>query len=210
MEMASKNANEGEGEANDNVPSNSVILEAIHSLKEEFAKQTNKMLDAINGIKTDVLSHPRRSGKPEERISQAEEDMTTLQQKKVKQLEGTVETLRNKIQDQEYLRVIGLPEKTKGSDMCSFLENWLPTALGDDLTPTPVIERAHRVGQVNSSRSSAPRPIVMKFLKYKDRDKTLRTARKQKEVRYRNQRASFFPDLLGCCTVCQGGRRLSP
>lgn len=98
MEKASKNANEGEGEATDNVPSNSVILDANHSLKEEFAKQSNEMLDAINGIKTDVLSHSRRIGETEERISQAE-DVTSLQQK-VEQLEGTVEILRNKIQDQ--------------------------------------------------------------------------------------------------------------
>ena len=88
MKKASKNANEGEGGANVNVPSNSVILEAIHSPKEEFAKQTNEMLDAINGIKTDVLLHSQRIGETEERISRAEEDMTILQQK-VEHLEGT-------------------------------------------------------------------------------------------------------------------------
>ncbi|KAE8295999.1 hypothetical protein D5F01_LYC04748 [Larimichthys crocea] len=198
--IATEKANDNEGEANDSVPSNSVILDAIRSLKEDCAKQSNEMLDAINGIKAEVLSHSRRIGETEERISQAEEDLTTLQQK-VGQLEGTVEILRNKIQEQEdrgrrsNLRLIGLPEKTEGSDMCSFLENWLPKVFGDDLASTPVIERAHRVGQVNSGRSSAPRPIVMKFLNYKDRENTLRAARKQKEVRYGNQRVSFFPDL---------------
>lgn len=75
--------------------------------------------------------HSRRIGEMEERISQAEEDVTILQQK-VEQLEGTVAILSNKIQEQEYcgrrsnLRLIGLPEKTEGSDMCNFLENWLP------------------------------------------------------------------------------------
>ena len=62
-------------------------------------------------------------------------------------------------------------------------------------SPHPSIERAHRVGQVNPSWSSAPRLIVMKFLNYKDREKTLRATRKQKEVRYENQRVNFFPDL---------------
>lgn len=61
--------------------------------------------------------------------------------------------------------------------------------------PTPVIKRAHRIGQVNPSRSSVPRPIVMKFEKKKDREKTLRSAKKQREVRYGNQWVSFFPDL---------------
>ena len=133
MTDASQDANDNHEEANaSGGPSNTEILNAIRSLK---------------------------------RISHAEEDVTILQQK-VKQLEGTTEMLRNKIQDQEdrarrsNLRLIGLPEKTEGPDMCSFLENWLPKLLGDTLTPTPVIERAHRVGQANTSRSSAPRPIV--------------------------------------------------
>ena len=66
------------------------------------------------------MSQSRRIGKTEKRISHAEEDVTILQQK-VKQLEGTTEMLRNKIQDQEArrsnLRLIGLPEKTEGPDV---------------------------------------------------------------------------------------------
>ncbi len=193
-------ANKDQSEANVNMPSNSDILGAIRTLRDDFAKQSVDLLEAVNGIKGDLLSQSRRIGEAEERISQAEEDVITLQQR-VKQLEQTAKMLRNKVQDQEdrgrrsNLRLIGLPEKTEGSDMCNFLENWVPTALGDTFTSAPVIERAHRVGQVTSSRSSAPRPIIMKFLNYKDREKTLRAARSQKEVRYGNQRVSFFPDL---------------
>lgn len=112
-----------------------------------------------------------------------------------------MEILSNKIQEQEdrerrsNLRLVGLPEKMEGTDMCNFLEGWLSAVLGDAVTPIPVIERAHRIGQVNSARFSAPRSIVIKFLNYKDREKTLRAARKLKEVRYENHRVSFFPDL---------------
>lgn len=200
MTDASQEANDNHEEANASGPSNTEILNAIRSLKKDFGQQSADMLEAINGIKGDLLSQSRRIGETEERISHAEEDVTTLQQK-VKQLEGTTEMLRNKIQDQEdrarrsNLRLIGLPEKTEGPDMCSFLENWLPKLLGDTLTPSPVIERAHRVGQVNISRSSAPRPIVITFLNYKDRENTLKAARRQREVRYNDRRVSFFPDL---------------
>lgn len=158
------------------------------------------MLDAVNGIKRDLLSQSRRIGEAEERISQAEEDIIALQQKVI-QLERTAKMLGNKVQDQEdkgrcsNLRLVGLPEKTEGPDMCKFLERWLPMALDDTFTSAPIIERAHRVGPVNSNRSSTSRPIVMKFLNYKDREKTLGAARRQKEVRYENQRVSFFPDL---------------
>lgn len=58
-----------------------------------------------------------------------------------------------------------------------------------------MIERAYRVGQINTARSSAPRPIVIKFSNYKDRETTLQTAREQREVRYDNDQVSFFPDL---------------
>lgn len=68
-------------------------------LKQDFGKQSADMLDAINSIKGDLLSHSRRIGETEERISQTEEDVTALQQK-VKQQEGTAEILRNKIQEQ--------------------------------------------------------------------------------------------------------------
>lgn len=78
--------------------------------------------------------------------------------------------------------------------MCSFLENWLSKVLGDTSTPTRVIEWAHRVSQINMSWSSAPRPIVVKFLNYKDPENTLRAPRRQMEVRYDNQRVSFFPN----------------
>lgn len=80
------------------------------------------MLDVIKSIKGDLVSHSKRIGETEERISQTEEDVTALQQK-VKQLEETTDTLRNKVQEQEdrarrsNLRLVGLPEKAEGIDM---------------------------------------------------------------------------------------------
>ena len=58
-----------------------------------------------------------------------------------------------------------------------------------------MIEHAHQIGQANPSRSSVPRPIIIKFLNYKDRENTLKAARRQREVRYNDQRVSFFPEL---------------
>lgn len=50
------------------------------------------MLEAINDIKQDLLSHLRRIGEVEERIPQTE-DITALQQK-VEQLVGTMEIMQ--------------------------------------------------------------------------------------------------------------------
>lgn len=123
------------------------------------------MLEAVNGIKGDLIPHSQRIGDTEERISQTEDDVAALQGK-VKQLERTVESLREKVQDQEdwsrqcNSRLVCLPEKTEGSDLCTFLENLLPKFI-----MTPVIEWAHRIGPFNPSQSTYPRTVIIKFFK---------------------------------------------
>ncbi len=197
VEQVGKLSDSEQCEANGN-DSTSSILSAIQSLRDDMTKQSSDMLEAISGFKTELMSHSKRIGEAEDRISQTEEDVTRLWQK-AKKLEQTVETLTNKIQDLEdrgrrsNLRMVGLPEKAEGSDTCAFLEDWLPKVLTDCFSTIPTIERAHRVGQINANR---PRPIVMKFLNYKDREKTLRAARKLKELRY------GISELI-CSRTCQ-------
>ena len=122
MTDASQDANDNHEANASGGPSNTEILNAIRSLKKDFVQQSADMMGAVNSIKGELLSQSRRIGETEKRISHAEEDVTILQQK-VKQLEGTTEMLRNKIQDQEdrarrsNLRLIGLPEKTEGPDV---------------------------------------------------------------------------------------------
>ncbi|GAA6068639.1 uncharacterized protein LOC122824645 [Tachysurus ichikawai] len=141
-----------------NTATNDDILGAIHSLRADFSKQT--MMDAIKSIKTDLINHLKRIGEAEERISQIEVDITALQHK-VKELEGVTLSLCNKIQDLENrgrrsnLRLIGLPEKTERLDVCTFLENWLPNLLSNTFKSALVIERAHRVRQINPNRPTA-------------------------------------------------------
>ncbi|KAL0153442.1 hypothetical protein M9458_050846 [Cirrhinus mrigala] len=134
-------------------------------------------------------------GAAEERTLQAEEDVTALQHK-VNKLEETTEFLQDKVQDLEDRgsnpRLIGLPEKKQKDLICvPSLRIFSPRS---QFGSPPVFERALRVGQVNPNRLSIPRVIVIKFLNYQDREKALRAARK-KELRYKGQRISLFPDL---------------
>lgn len=174
---------------------NSEILQAICSLRADMEKHSADTLEAIRSVKGDVQAHSRRLNEAEERLSQAEDDVTSLQGK-VKQLEQTVLSLCDKITNYEdrsrhsNLRLVGLPEKTEGRDMCGFLEKWLPGALGNCFTSPPVIERAHRIGPLNPGVST-----IMKFLNYRDREAAMSAARKKKEIFYESHRLSLFPDL---------------
>lgn len=195
---SAKAADDDQNNATVDAPTNSNILMAIQSLREDFVKKICQYVGSNQWmpLKGDLLSHSKRIREAEEKILQTEEDVVALQEK-VKQLERTVQTLSDKVQDQEdrgrrsNLRLVDLLEKTEGSDLCSFLENWLPKVLGDAFTSAPVIERAHRIDQVNPNHSLRPKTVIMKFLNYKDREITLNAARRIKEVRYGNQRVSF-------------------
>ncbi|CAM4648361.1 unnamed protein product [Leuciscus chuanchicus] len=117
-DQACKQAASEHSEAHGNMATATILL-AIQSLKGDLTKQSTDMLEAINSFKTELPSHSKRIGEAEDRITQVEEDIATLQQK-TKRLEETVETLRNKIQDLEdrgcrsNLRVLSL-EDTLGT-----------------------------------------------------------------------------------------------
>lgn len=58
------------------------------------------------------------------------------------------------------MRLVGLTEKTEGSDLCTFLENWLPKALSDMFTTAPVVAWAHRIGPVDPASLPGPGPLL--------------------------------------------------
>lgn len=141
-------------------PTNHEILRAISLLKEDMNKESADMLKAMKDIKGDIQLLNDRIGETEGRISQAEYDVTSLQSR-VKSLEKMVEVLYDRVAEQEdrsrrsNLRLVGLPKKSEGSDMCGFLETWLRETLGECFTSSRFVERAHRIGPL-SSKPAAP------------------------------------------------------
>lgn len=65
----SNNANEGKNEVNASGPSNSVALDAIHSLRGQFTKQSGDMFEAINRIKGELMRLSQRAGETEQKIT---------------------------------------------------------------------------------------------------------------------------------------------
>ncbi|KAJ3593267.1 hypothetical protein NHX12_005602 [Muraenolepis orangiensis] len=112
----------------------------------------------------------------ESRISDTE-DITAQLSATITELETKVQSLAEKNEDLENLsrrsnvQLIGLPENAEGTDAETFLEKWLPEVHGAEHFPTPVmIERAHRIGPANStSPAQFPRPLVIKFLNFRDK-----------------------------------------
>ena len=165
MEAASDAAAE-EGSSTD-------VISAIHAMQIDFSKKFEDVLSGISGIKNELQRQANRITEAEDRIGQAEDSLKR----------------RNN------LRLIGLPEKAEGNDMCAFLEKWLITALGTDTFPTPpIIERAHRIGRLSAGQDPKPRAVIIRFLNYREKESAVRAARRQNTVKFENHSVRFYPD----------------
>lgn len=187
------------------------ILEAITSLKSESLSRHRELIDGIAHIRSDLDTIKGRMTTAEQRIGDTE-DATAQLTSKVSELEATVKQLKEKNDDLENrsrrsnLRIIGLEEKAEGDDAEFFLENWLTEILGADNFPHPLrIERAHRFA-VNPQSSSSdkkkqkpvserPRPMIAKFLNFKDKVRVMNAARRKTEILYNNRKVKLFSDF---------------
>jgi hypothetical protein len=181
------------------------ILQAIHSVRVDMASQFETVLLAVQDVKNQVAECFGRLTQTEERISQTEDSISTLQSK-TSVLEKNLAALTWKIDDLENrsrrsnLRILGLPEKSEGSDACAFLESWLPEALDMEPLQKPLaIERAHRIGSTRRSdtdTNSTPRVMILKFLDYRDKERVMHAARAG-VINYICPRARIFsPDTV--------------
>lgn len=190
----------------ENAAQQGAILDAISGLKAESLARHKEVIDGIAHIRSDLEVIKGRMTTAERRISDTE-DLTTQLTAKVSDLETKVKQLTEKNDDLENrsrrsnLRLIGLEEKAEGDDAESFLENWLPEVLGAENFPIPVrIERAHRIPASSSGSSSAqtttyPRPLIAKFLNFKDKVRVMNAARKKNKVMFNNRQVKFFSDF---------------
>lgn len=94
------------------------------------------------------------------------------------------------------LRLINLPESAEGDDACTFLESWLPDAVGlAPFTSPMVIERAHRLSGPKPVGVGPPRPLIMKFLNYRDKVRVQDAARRMGKILFKGHQVMLFPDV---------------
>lgn len=192
--MAEENANKAEG------ATNQPILDAIRNLKTDFCGRFDGVLTAIEGVRREVGECLERVKNTETRISETEDVVSSLVAR-IRSLENKNRDMEDKLEDLEArsrrsnLRLVNLPEGAEGNDACSFLETWIPEALGLASPNTkPILERAHRVGP-RSDPSAPPRTLIMKFLNDRDKTRVLNAVRNKKQVFYKDRAVRFYPDL---------------
>lgn len=176
------------------------------SIKTEIKSEYNTRFDQIYAemkeMRGELGVSEQRVSETEQRISDNADELTELKAE-VKSLRAENNMMKSKLLDLESrgrranLKLHGIPEsEEKGEDTEDFLERIIPKILTGSRTPLPnfTIERAHRLGQ-RRGEADPPRPLIMRFLNHRDKERVLQAARKKRELFYGEKRVYFTPDL---------------
>lgn len=180
--------------------SHAELLAAIKAGNEKVMVKIDHLASDISLIRHDMDKFRSRFVEAESRISQLE-DVTSADSRNLRALQLQVKALQDKSIDTENrmrrnnLRIVGLPEKTEGNKPAEFVESFLISLLDlPAMSPTFVVERAHRIPPTPPAPGNPPRPLLLRLLNFRDRDKILAAARDKQELRFNNAKIMLFPD----------------
>ncbi|KAK7877975.1 hypothetical protein WMY93_031377 [Mugilogobius chulae] len=163
------------------------------------------VLDLLKKHGDQLLSHESRLAESERRIAALEDavDPTTT---RVATLEKTVQHLTERIDDLENrgrrknVRILGLPENVEGTNPTRFFERWLPEVLQIETKDGRIkLERAHRTLGQKPPPTQRPRPVLVRFHNYQDKQRVMNASwelgRKEEVVKHGDATVNFFQDL---------------
>ena len=121
-------------------------------------------------------------------------------EKAITDLQAMNATLVDRMEDMENrsrranLRIINVPEASDTKDMVTHVSTLLKDVMGSQFNTLPELDRAHRILIPKPKNGQPPRPIIVAFHRYQDRERALRWAR-QNNVVYQGNTLRFYPDL---------------
>lgn len=154
----------------------------------------DSLRDIVNNFQGRLTATESIAGENFERLTTTEATVESLQaQNKV--LQDRLDDLENRSR-RVNLRIINVPEGSEaGRDPVEFMSGLLMECLGSDvLTKPPELERAHRSLAPKPKPGGNPRPFVVCFHRFPEKEKVLRWAR-QHQLKYRGATLRVYPDL---------------
>ncbi|KAI2647148.1 Stonustoxin subunit alpha [Labeo rohita] len=176
----------------DNVSANtgspaSSLSDAVAEITANISKIIEEKMDPISQLlqmqRSELDEHKKRITETETRIS-AVEDVVTPIKAKIQSLEKLVHELGERADDLENrgrrknICIVGLPEGVEGDNPTRFFESWLPKTLCITSKAGRIkLERAHRSLAPKPSSTQRPRPVLVRFHNFQDKQRVLNAAR---------------------------------
>ncbi|XP_068127183.1 uncharacterized protein [Hyperolius riggenbachi] len=181
-------------------PSSTEILEAIRQCQTTLTQKIDKIEVNFGLLREDFSKIRTRITDLEQRTSNVEDSVQAHRvaipgiQQRLTQLENRAVDAENRNR-RSNLRILGIPEKSEGSDVVTFIETLLKEKLPEaTFSSFFAVERAHRLTTKKEIPGNYPRPIILKLLNFRDRDEILKAARKEGDIYFQSSRLMIFPD----------------
>lgn len=175
----------------------------VWKLSAALQADMTEIKEANVGLRTDVDGILLRLDETESGISQLEDDNYQLRQtaekspKKCEELHRAVEDAANRDRRQN-LQLIGLKEKLENGKPAECVRKIVSDALGVELDGTQ-LQRVHQAQIPMPEEGRPPRPIIIQFLSFLQRELVLAAAREKyrnkEEIIWGGCKLSFFPDM---------------
>lgn len=186
-----------------------VLDPAFHQTIQEITANITKVIEERLGPLSQALqAHSQQLKKIEERTTEMEDRISAAEhssdsaEKRIQVLEHQVQSMTEHIDDLENrgrrknVRIVGLPEEAEGDNPIKFFESWIPNLLGLEMKASCVkIERAHRTLASKPGPNQRPRPVLIRFHNFADKQRVLDATRRSGTVRYQESSIMFFQDL---------------
>ncbi|RXN07809.1 LINE-1 type transposase domain-containing 1 [Labeo rohita] len=164
------------------------LIQAMKSMTDNIVAvidaKISTVLEAIDNQSSKIQSIVQRVQEAENRID-VTETTCTANETKIQLLEKRVRDLTEQVDDLENrgrrcnVRIIGLPEDTEGSNPVRFFEKWIPDYLQVDTKAGKLkLERGHRSLAPKPAQGGHPRPVIVRFHNFQDKQRVMTAATK--------------------------------
>lgn len=178
-----------------------LAVSACNGSLKDLCEQMKGVKEDLTLVRQDLQKTAERTTVLEGRVSQIEDDISPLI-KEVKSMKEQISKHASKMEEMENrsrrdnVRLVGLPEKSEGPNPIEFLENWLVELFGkDSFSVRFSIVRAHRVPFRAPPAGGFPRPLLIRFLNYKDKVSLMRKTREAGNIFFNGSKISFYSDF---------------
>lgn len=177
-----------------------MIASAMEKQQQFIEAQFKTLQDRLDNIQSELSSCSNGVRELRDRYSSLNSRVGKLEKNHDKSA-ARLTTLEEKMADLEdrsrrdNVRIMNLPEGVESSNITAYISGSLPVWFPSLSDAKPEIMRVHRIGPPNNS--GRPRTVIMKMLRYTDRDSILRASRKSpikvdgKDIRFAADYSAF-------------------
>lgn len=134
-------------------------LESFHSSISSIGSTLATQASTITNMETSLSNHSDRITHLEQEVSNLQSKVTSVTEENGA-LRANIEDLVSRSKRQN-IRVVGLPEDIEGKDPRQFMTDFFSEVLGDVLSASPELDRAHRSLRPKPRQGQNPRPVIV-------------------------------------------------